>query len=273
MTKRHITNKLSQIFGKFASKPFSKPIQTFINKKYVKWMGLDMRGFKDPSEYPTLNALFTRQLMQLRTFDKASSVMISPSDSWISECGNLDDFDALQIKGMSYDVRDFLTTYIDDEAHRLIEGGSYVNFYLSPKDYHRYHIPIDMKVTKAIHVPGKLFPVNIPSLKKRLNLFIENERVVLECFYEGKRFYLVLVGALNVGQMVLNFEPQIETNIQTDEIKLFEYSDLELKKGEELGYFKMGSTIILIAEKDMLDLVVSSDEHVKFGQTIAKVKN
>ena len=272
MNKRHITNKISQIFGKFASREWSKPLQGFFNRKYVKWMGLDMSEFDDPSSYPTLNALFTRKLKTPRAFDSDKSVMISPCDSWISECGDLSHFDALQIKGMSYDVRDFLTEHVDSSNKECLDNGSYVNFYLSPKDYHRYHVPIDMKVTKAVHVPGKLYPVNIPSLKKRLNLFIENERVVLVCEHEGKEFFLVLVGALNVGQMVVDFEPRISTNTQTEEIKVYDYSNVELKKGDDLGYFKMGSTIILIAPKDMLDLSVSQNDDVRFGQTIAKVK-
>lgn len=272
MNKRHITNKISQIFGKFASREFSKPVQGFINRKYVKWMGLDMNDFDDPNSYPTLNALFTRKLAKPRSFDTKKSVMISPCDAKVTECGYLKDFDALQIKGMSYDVRDFLTEHIKEEKHLWVENGSYVNFYLSPKDYHRYHVPIDMKVTKAIHVPGKLYPVNIASLEKRLNLFVENERVVLECSHEGKPFFLVLVGALNVGQMVVDFEPAISTNTQTDEIKVYDYSNVTLNKGDELGYFKMGSTIILIAEKEMLDVMVSLNDKVHFGQSIANVK-
>jgi len=272
MKQRHITNKISQLFGKFASKEFSKPIQGFINRKYVKWMGLDMSDFDHPNSFATLNALFTRKLSTPRSFDKDTSAMISPCDAWVSECGALENFNALQIKGMSYDVREFLTEHVDDKMNDWIDNGSYVNFYLSPKDYHRYHVPIDMKVTKAIHVPGKLYPVNIPSLKKRLNLFIENERVVLECEHHGKHFFLVLVGALNVGQMVVDFEPKIATNTQTDELKIYEYSNVNLKKGDDLGYFKMGSTIILIAEEDMLDIVVKQDDNVRFGQTIANIK-
>lgn len=272
MNKRHITNRISQIFGGFASKAWPKPVQGFINRKYVKWMGLDMSDFDEANSYPTLNALFTRKLKQTRTFESKTSVMISPCDAWISECGDLSHFDALQIKGMAYDVRDFLTKHIDSSMHKWIDNGSYVNFYLSPKDYHRYHVPIDMKVTKAVHVPGKLYPVNIPSLEKRLNLFIENERVVLECEHEGKQFFLVLVGALNVGQMVVDFEPEIATNTQTNQMKVYEYTDVSLKKGDDLGYFKMGSTIILIAPKDMLDISVSQNENVRFGQTIAEVR-
>ncbi|MDH5465625.1 MAG: phosphatidylserine decarboxylase, partial [Thiovulaceae bacterium] len=103
-------------------------------------------------------------------------------------------------------------------------------------------------------------------------LFIENERVVLECEANGKIFFLVLVGALNVGQMVVNFEPDIETNANKMERKVYAYDNVSLKKGEELGYFKMGSTVILLAPKEMLDVNVSTGDKVSFADTIATLK-
>lgn len=270
--KRHITSTLSQLFGKFASRRFSKPVQGWINRTYVRLMGLDMSEFETPESYPTLNALFTRALKSPRSFDRDESVMIAPCDALITECGKLQDFEALQIKGMSYDVRDFVTDDVSSEAKQLLENGTYVNYYLSPKDYHRYHIPIDMEVKRAVYVPGKLYPVNIPSLKKRLNLFIENERVVLECTHKGKSFFLVLVGALNVGKMVVHFEPDIKTNANRMEQKLYSYENVSLKKGDELGYFEMGSTIILLAPNDLLELSVTEGQKVSFAQSVAAVK-
>ncbi len=270
--KKHITSTLSQLFGKFASKPFSRPVQGWINRTYVRLMKLDMSEFNEPESYPTLNALFTRELQKPRSFDQDSKTMISPCDALITEGGSLEHFDALQIKGMAYDVRAFITDAIDEKNAAWLEDGSYVNFYLSPTDYHRYHVPLDMKVTKAVYVPGKLYPVNIPSLKKRLNLFIENERVVLECQSQNTTFFLVLVGALNVGQMVVNFEPDIQTNANKMERKVYTYDNVELKKGDELGFFKMGSTVILLAPKEMLDIQVKEGDKVSFAQTIATLK-
>jgi phosphatidylserine decarboxylase len=121
-----------------------------------------------------------------------------------------------------------------------------------------------------IHVTGKLYPVNFRYLRKKLNLFIENERVILECEYDDKVFYLVFVGALNVGKMLFNFEPKVETNIKSDEIKVYEYENLHFKKGDELGFFKMGSTVVMIAEKDFMSLDIQTDTKVRFSQIIAK---
>ena len=149
-------------------------------------------------------------------------------------------------------------------------NGDYINFYLSPRDYHRYHVPIDMQVTKAVHIAGKLYPVNIPTLKRKIDLFIENERVVLECkTLQGKLFYLVLVGALNVGKMEVSFEPQICTNTGVGGV--YEYESLHLKKGSDLGCFQMGSTIIYLAQSGMMTNYVEIGSSVVFGDKIGEM--
>jgi len=165
----------------------------------------------------------------------------------------------------------FLGERIDEASKEEIRDGSFVNFYLSPRDYHRYHVPLDMQVLKVVHIPGKLYPVNIPTLKNKVDLFIENERVVLECLsLGGKRFFLVLVGALNVGQMEVAFEPKIQTNT-TLTPSVYEYENLRLAKGDDFGCFKMGSTIIMLCEKGMCEWSVEIGENVRFGQVIAKI--
>lgn len=269
--QQHFTSALSQLFGRFASKEHSPAVQKVINSGYVKLMGLDMSDFQSPENYPTLNALFTRKLNQPRSFSLDSSSLISPCDSLITECGIIEHAQALQIKGMRYDVNAFLGKRIDDASKEAIRNGLFLNFYLSPRDYHRYHAPLDMQVLKAVHIPGKLYPVNIPTLKNKLNLFIENERVVLECLSgEGKRFFLVLVGALNVGEMELSFEPSLRTNT-TDEVSTYTYASLFLRKGDDFGCFKMGSTIVMLFEEGMCALNVSTGESVRFGQTIGEI--
>ncbi len=147
-----------------------------------------------------------------------------------------------------------------------------MNCYLSPKDYHRYHIPTNLKVLKAVHIPGKFYPVNLPSLRKRVNLFIENERVVILCeAANGKRFYMILVSALNVGVMQVSFEPRIQTNAVATTPQAYEFDNLHLKKGDDFGCFEMGSTIIILAQKDTLALDVKAGQDVRYGQTIAKL--
>jgi len=268
---KHFTNILSQGFGKFAAKEFSSGIQKLINTGYVKLMKLDMSEFESPQSYPSLNALFTRHLKVPRTFSDDASEMISPCDALISECGRIDETLAMQIKGMSYDVDSLLGDHVSDASKALIHNGSYCNWYLSPRDYHRYHMPIDTQILQAIYIPGKLYPVNMPALNNIASLFVENERVVLECIALGKRFYMVLVGALNVGKMQISFAPQIQTNANINEVQAYSFENLHLKKGDDFGCFEMGSTIVILSEEGLFDYGIEAGENVKFSQVIAKV--
>lgn len=263
------TSILSRLFGSFASKEFSLLSQVFINKTYTKAMNVDLSEFEDVKSYTSLNKLFTRSLKVPRIFDTSAQTFISPCDSFISACGDIKENLALQIKGFSYNVKSLLGDYIAKKEKDLLNDGTFINFYLSPKDYHRYHVPMDMTITKAVHIPGKLYPVNMKWLQKIQGLFIENERVVLECHTkEHKLFYMVFVGALNVGKMSFAFDKGIQTNAKSGAQKCYIYPHLALKKGEELGHFEMGSTIVMLFEKESFCLDVKENLHVKFGQTI-----
>ena len=274
MEKRHITSLISQNFGKFASKEFPSWFQKIVNQSYVTLMGLDMSEFHHPSTYKSLNALFTRKLREKRHFSMDGADFISPCDSYISDCGDLQGDYALQIKGMRYKTDALLGSEFSQEEKESIHNGKFINFYLSPKDYHRYHIPTNLKVIKAVHIPGKFYPVNVPSLKKRINLFIENERVVILCeATNAKKFYIVLVSALNVGVMQVAFAPAIQTNASATKPQSYNFRDKFLDKGEDFGCFEMGSTIVILAQKEMLDLNVNIGQDVKFGETIAKMNN
>lgn len=268
--KKHITSAASQLFGKFAGKAFSPAIQKFINASYVKLMGLDMSDFHPSSSYETLNKLFTRHLRESREFNLDGDIMISPCDALVSECGKIHDFSSLQIKGMKYKVDELLGEHIESKNKHRIKNGRFINFYLSPSDYHRYHIPLNCRITKAVHIPGKLYPVNFTYLNKQQDLFIENERVVIECYtQEDELFYMVLVGALNVGKMEVSFEPNIQTNSEIRESVAYEYENLNMNKGDDFGCFQMGSTIVLIAEK--MEIFVKSGEKVSYTQDISSI--
>jgi len=268
----HITNKISNVFHKFATKEFPKTIQNFINNGYVNILGLDMSEFEKASTYKTLNKLFTRELKVEREIDTNEQHFISPADSFVSESGDIQDQTACQIKGMSYSVKELLTEEIIYDNFEKLKNGTFMNFYLSPKDYHRYHASFDCKVTKLIHVPGKLYPVNFTYLNKQESLFVENERVIMECQTDaGQLFYMVFVGALNVGKMVFTFEPKVKTNTDAIHPVVYEYEDLVIKKGDCLGYFEMGSTVLMFWEKDMVELDNIINTKVRFGDVISRI--
>ena len=266
----HITNKFSTLFGKFADKAFPPFFQKLVNYGYVKLMGLDMSEFDSPASYPTLNKLFTRELRSPRPFDTDSKVLISPCDAMITAAGKLEGNIGLQIKGMHYSIEELLEETKEEDILAL-HHGEYVNFYLSPRDYHRYHAPLDMTVERAVHVPGKLYPVNERYLNKQHNLFVENERVILQCLdTDMRRFFLVFVGALNVGRIVIDAIPELATN-KPGETVTYDLGALPIRKGDELGRFEMGSTIVALFPENMLSHDLATGEHVRFAQTIGSV--
>ncbi len=269
------TNAVSRAFGKFASTEFPSPIQMAINYAYVKLMGVDLSAFEDIDHYRSLNALFTRKLIYNRDITSDPNAFISPADSMVTAEGDIDKARALQIKGFSYSIRELLTEHFESDVVAPLEHGKYINFYLSPKDYHRYHVPIDMKVLRAVHVPGMLYPVNLKYLHKVPSLFVKNERIVLECVDSANQlFFIVLIGALNVGKMTLSFDDRIETNTDAGEIKVYDYDNVTLKRGDELGMFMMGSTIVLLFEEGFVELVENlQGKKVRFGDVVAYRRN
>ena len=266
--KKHYSSLISSTFGKFASKPFSKPVQKFINNSYVKLMGLDMTEFETPAKYPTLNKLFTRSFLKLPEITKDTTVMVSPVDALVTDFGEICEGKAYQIKGMEYDIIELFGEY-HNEASFAVEGGQFVNLYLSPKDYHRYHTPDKLNIISLTHIPGKLYPVNFPLLRNKKNLFIENERVIIECKDQKDNiFVMVLVGALNVGKMVVTFEDNIHTNSNIKEPQHYTYENLTLEKGELFGWFEMGSTILLFSQEGVYTPSLEINQNVKFSQNI-----
>lgn len=268
MHSKHITNVISRCFGRFASYKHPKVLQGVINRSYAGLMKLDLSEFDKAESYPTLTALFTRALKKDRSFDADPNAVISACDSFVTECGVVENGTLLQIKGMSYRLADFL----DSSDLGIYEGKSYINLYLSPSDYHRYHAPLDLHLTKLTHIPGRLYPVNIPFLRKKAELFIENERVIMEGVDGfGKVWQLVFVGALNVGKMRFVHLAGFNSNIKTAQKTVFDLN-IDVKKGELLGWFEMGSTVVIVAPHK-LDLVENLlEKKVNFGESIGWIK-
>jgi len=128
-----------------------------------------------------------------------------------------------------------------------------------------------MKILEAHHIPGALYPVNFRWLHKKAALFCENERVILVCQNAyGTRFYMVFVGALNVGKMAFNFDERIQTNAKNAKQIYYMYEDLWSECGAELGKFEMGSTIVILWEGETFTCKVQEGEKVRFGQLLAK---
>ena len=271
MNSKHITNGISRAFGRFAAKAHGSKTQKLINRTYVKWMKLDMSEFDAPESYPTLTALFTRAFKTPRPIEGDDKTLISPCDARITQSGRVENGTLFQIKGMAYALADLLPHLNQDELAPL-QNGRYVNLYLSPSDYHRYHSPTALKLTRLTHIPGRLWPVNIPFLKKKANLFVENERVVLEgTDRNGHIWMLVFVGALNVGKMRFTHLAGFESNVLADAPTTYPL-DAQVDRGELLGWFEMGSTVVLIAPEQAADFDVQPHQRAVYGKKIGWLK-
>ena len=167
------------------------------------------------------------------------------------------------------------TSAIDTQGGENTSGVnlSYANIYLSPRDYHHYHAPCDLSVLQALYIPADLYSVAKKFLLKIPNLYAKNERVILKCkMRNGGILWMVFVGALNVGKMKFDFDTRIQTNACASRKEaLYEYENLSFKKGEHLGNFELGSTIVLVAQSEFLKFSVSPETAVKFSQKIGEL--
>ncbi|MBM0637047.1 phosphatidylserine decarboxylase [Campylobacter sp. VicNov18] len=264
----NFSKQSSRLFGLIAGYKFPKFIQKIINQNYVNYFKINMSEFKVPSEYESLNALFTRTLQIPRKLDEG---FISPSDGKILACSTTflanEEHFAFSIKGCTYSVEELLKDNFEKEE--LSNGLDYINIYLSPKDYHRYHSPCNMQILSVSYTSGMLYSVKENYLQYISNLYIKNERVSLKCKNEKGIFWLVFIGAQNVGKIRFNFDPSIQTNAKNSHNFTRKYENLTLTKGEELGNFELGSTIVLISQKGLFNFQVKAGQDIKFGEKIS----
>lgn len=255
---------LSKIVVKIARTPFPKPIQCFINKLYVKIFDIDMMEYEpsDPCLYPTLNDLFIRHKKVIEFYED-EDIFVSPSDSLVIAEGEIEENYVYQIKGKKYILKELLLEDVN------LNEGYFINLYLSPRDYHRFHVPIDMEVVKATYIPGDLKPVKPSFLEKEL-VFPKNKRVVLRCRDRKDRyFYFVAVGAMIVGKIHFNFDERLQKDY--DEITTFEYDKpVKLNKGDELGRFEFGSSILLFFGPDHFKYLNQQDD-VEVGDILGEI--
>jgi phosphatidylserine decarboxylase len=215
------------------------------------------------SEFEHFNAFFTRELIDgVRPIDPDPRSFVSPSDGRISQCGRITNDRMLQAKGKTYSVRSLLA---NDPASTEFMNGFFHTIYLSPRDYHRVHMPLDGKLQRMIHVPGRLFSVAPYTVRQVPNLFARNERVISLFDTTHGQMAVVLVGAMLVSSMETVWSGVV-TPPRGRKITRGDWSrrDISLKKGQEMGRFNMGSTVILLLPPG----AVSSIEHYESGDDV-----
>ncbi len=219
--------------------------------------------------YDSFNAFFTRELRPgMRTVDMRDDVVVSPADGRIEDLGPIEPNAKLFVKGFEYDVGELFGA--PEEAARF-QGGTFFIVYLSPRDYHRVHAPVDGRVRRARHVDGTLYPVNSIGLTHFPKLFARNERVVT---VQSSRFgeaATIMVGAIGVGRISVSFDPRIVTN-RGQAAQTLEYGDTgpTLARGGEVGRFHLGSTaIVLLGPEHRFRFAVKQGATVRMGQAVA----
>ncbi|WP_139556966.1 archaetidylserine decarboxylase [Methylotetracoccus oryzae] len=200
-----------------------------------------------PGDFRSFNAFFTRALKYgARPLDATPDGLTSPADGMISQSGRIEDGLILQAKGHRYDVATLLGGDEDGLAE-LFRDGSFVTIYLSPRDYHRLHMPATGRLRQMIYVPGQLFSVNAATTELVPGLFARNERVVAVFDTDNGPMALVLVGAIFVGSIETVWQGEITPRRSPREIQRWRYAEaMTLEKGAEMGRFNMGSTIVAL---------------------------
>ncbi|MBB6228396.1 archaetidylserine decarboxylase [Polymorphobacter multimanifer] len=242
LPKQRLTMFAGRIAGAQGGSITTRLIRWFVGRYAVD---MSEAADADIASYTSFNDFFTRPLKAgLRPV--ADADFVCPVDGAISQFGAIDDHHMLQAKGHRFTTTDLVGG--DKTLAARFRHGSFANLYLSPRDYHRLHMPCDGKLTRMIHVPGKLFSVNPVTARGVPNLFARNERVV--CVFESAEhgcFVMVLVGATIVGSMATVWHGVVNPK-RTSNTSEWAYTDQEivLKKGEEMGRFLLGSTIVML---------------------------
>lgn len=225
----------------------------------------------DPLSYASFNEFFTRSLKaDARVIAADPRAIACPVDGTVSEAGQIDGDRLLQAKGRYYSLTELLAArgWAKD-----FDGGSFATVYLAPYNYHRVHMPLRGQLRETVFVPGRLFSVNAATASLVPRLFARNERVLTLFDTAFGEVALIMVGALNVGSMATVWAGDI-TPAARRAVTTLPASDVALDKGEELGRFNMGSTIILLFQRDRASwhADLRAGAKVKLGQSLGLLK-
>jgi phosphatidylserine decarboxylase len=212
--------------------------------------------------------LFTRRLKPgARPLDPDPKAVLCPVDGRLYAEGPIDKGLLLQAKGRTFTLSALLA---NEERAAAFEGGSYITLYLSPRDYHRVHCPIDAEITGYTYVPGELYPVNPAAVANVDGLFARNERLITHLSSpDFGQVDLVMVGATCVGHIKVAYDATVATNVGEHRVRQEVYTPTRrIGRGEELGVFEMGSTVILIVEPRVRLEPLTPETPVRLGMRL-----
>jgi len=248
-------------------------LKNFLIQRFAAHFKVDMTEAANPDllSYENFNAFFTRPLREdARPCSAAEDVITSPADGAISQIGDIERGHIFQAKGQEFSVLELLAG--DAERAREFEGGTFATIYLSPRDYHRVHMPVDGNLCAETYVPGDLYSVNKTTAENVPRLFARNERLI--CYFDTPRgpMAMILVGAMIVAGIETVWGGQVAP--PTKLAKSIDYRNVpaavSLSRGEEMGRFKLGSTVILLfpAQACQWQAELGADSTLKLGQAL-----
>lgn len=223
----------------------------------------------DPASYPSFNAFFTRPLKpELRPIALGEDVLVSPVDGCISQFGQITEGRIFQAKGHEYTALELLGGDAQRAAPFL--NGQFMTIYLSPRDYHRIHMPLSGQLVEQVYVPGRLFSVAGHTVRTIPRLFARNERVVAIFDTAYGKLAMVLVGAINVAAIETVWDGLV-TPPQGWGVKRQVFPAVDLAKGDEMGRFNMGSTVILLLDNAHVqwEQGLAADKPLRLGEKLA----
>lgn len=264
-------NSMSRTMGKIMASRFSR----LAIRHYIRMYNIDLSDVERPvGEFKSLKEFFIRRLKPgARPIEADPHVIVSPVDGTVSQMGHIHEGTLIQAKGKNYQVAELLGH--DQELSDRFRGGSFMTIYLSPRDYHRIHAPVDGKLIKYSYLPGRLYPVNQIGVEQVENLFARNERLIT--FIDNQELgcvAVVKVGALFVGSVKVVYN-RATTNVPRGKQITGEIEGAPaVHKGDELGWFEFGSTVILLFEKDQVKWAedIREGSVLRMGQKLAVQK-
>ncbi len=252
-------------------------IKDFLIRSFLKCyaVGVDEIDRIVPGDFVSFNDFFTRELKAgCRPIDTSDASIISPADGYVSAIGTIETNTIYQAKGYDYSLEELLATDLDEA--RSYYDGAFATIYLAPFNYHRVHAPLAGELTAARFVPGTLFSVNPSTVSSLRGLFTRNERLICHFRSETGSYILIFVGALNVGSISTPWTGELRPgkgNV-VDDIDLHTSSvSSTLAKGDLLGWFNMGSTVILLLPKTASEwrAELKSGDALKMGEAIGQI--
>lgn len=266
----HAISRLTHRVARWQS-PRMQPLLRWFVRQY----SLDMTeaANADIAAYPSFNELFTRALRpDVRPLEGDDHSLVSPADARVSALGRIQSGQIFQAKGHTYTVDELLGGFAD--LAQPFSRGHFLTVYLSPRDYHRLHMPLSGRLTTMVHVPGRLFSVAPRIVDHTPRLFARNERVI--AFFDTAigPVAMALIGAINVGSIETVWAGEI-TPPKGRVISRVDYSDrdIRLERGEEMGRFNLGSSVVLLLPESPLhfDPALAPGSRVRFRAEVARL--